>query len=167
MRGPPYVPVVKPALISADDLLRAHFPDRRVELVRGVLVLREPPGFRHGRVTTELGARLMDWVRTTGTGRLITAEVGFKLASDPDIVRAPDLAFIAHERLPERDSVGYPALAPDLVVEVLSPADRAGEVLAKVVRLPPRSGRRLAWVVIPSNGQKQIPRSRTARARSG
>src|SRR5438046_2213145 len=63
----------------------------------------------------------------SGAGGVFAAETGFKLASNPDTVRAPDVAFIAKDRLPSRDTRGYPALAPDLVVEVLSPDDRAGE----------------------------------------
>ena len=42
---PAYVPPMSPpGLMTADHLLRAHIPDKRVELVRGVLVVREPTG---------------------------------------------------------------------------------------------------------------------------
>jgi hypothetical protein len=44
--------------MTADDLLRTHVPDKRTELVRGVLVVREPAGSRHGLVTMNLGAEL-------------------------------------------------------------------------------------------------------------
>jgi hypothetical protein len=46
-----------PALMTADDLQRVYIPDKQFELVRVVLVVRELPGFRHGRVTMELAYR--------------------------------------------------------------------------------------------------------------
>ena len=36
--------------MTADELLHARFPNKRTELVRGVLHVREPAGFLHGRV---------------------------------------------------------------------------------------------------------------------
>src|SRR3989442_13263679 len=136
------------APLSADDLLRARIPDKRPELVQGRLIVREPAGSLHGLVAMSLGAEMVAHVKRTGAGGVFAAETGFKLASNPDTVRAPDVAFIARDRLPSRDTRGYPALAPDLVVEVLSPDDRAGEVLAKVGDWLSAGGR-LVWVVDP------------------
>ena len=135
-------------LVTADELLRTNLPDKRVELVRGVLVVREPAGSRHGRVAMELARHLGNHVHTHGLGAVYAAETGFTLARDPDTVRAPDVAFVQRERLPEPEPVGFPALAPDLVVEVLSPGDRPGEVLAKVADWL-AAGTRLVWVVDP------------------
>ncbi|PYO96677.1 MAG: hypothetical protein DMD61_13770 [Gemmatimonadetes bacterium] len=61
-------------------------------------------------------------------------------------MRAPDAAFIRRERLPDPPPVGFARLAPDLVVEVLSPDDRPGEVLAKVADWL-SAGTGLVWVV--------------------
>ena len=49
-----YVPSMPPALMTADELLRTSIPDKRVELVRGILVVRQPAGYRHGRVSMNL-----------------------------------------------------------------------------------------------------------------
>jgi len=46
-----YVRRMPPALMTADELLHTSIPDKRVELVRGILVVREPAGYRHGRVS--------------------------------------------------------------------------------------------------------------------
>ena len=141
-----YVPdMPPPQLMTADELLQARIPDKHVELVRGVLVVREPPGLRHGRIAIELGSRLADHVRRGSLGR-VYVESGFHLASDPDTVRGPDIAFISQGRVPEPEPAGYAALAPDLVVEILSPGDRPGEVLAKVADWL-SGGTRLVWVV--------------------
>src|SRR5690349_11634652 len=120
-----YVPVVSPfaEVVTADDLLRTPLPHKRTELVRGVLVVREPAGGLHGVVTVNLGAELVAYVKRTGAGRVFAAETGFHLATNPDTVRAPDVAFVARDRLPEGVPRGFPGLAPDLAVEVLSPGD--------------------------------------------
>jgi len=134
--------------MTADELLQAHMPNKRTELVRGALRVREPPGAMHGRVAMNLALELGAHVRHTGAGALFAAETGFKLETDPDTVRAPDVAFVRRERVPPADTTGYAELAPDLVVEVLSPGDRPGEVLAKVADWL-SAGTRLVWVVDP------------------
>ena len=65
-------------------------------------------------------------------GVVLGAETGFKIASDPDTVRAPDAAFIRADRVTGELPQGFFPGSPDLAVEVLSPEDRASEVLAKV-----------------------------------
>ena len=144
-----------PAIMTADELL--HIPDKHAELVRGVLVVREPPGLRHGRIAMDLGAFLASYVRINGLGR-IYVESGFKLASNPDTVRGPDLSFISKARLPEPEPVGFPEIAPDLVVEILSPDDRPGEVLAKVADYL-SAGINLVWVIDPERRLARVYRS--------
>ncbi len=61
---------------------------------------------------------------------------------------APDVAFVRQERIPDPEPRGYAELAPDLVVEVLSPDDRPGALLAKVSEWL-NAGSRLVWVVDP------------------
>lgn len=146
------------ATLTADDLLRLNLPDKRTELVRGVLVVREPTGYRHGDVAARVTNLLMNHVIVHGLGRVLAAETGFKLAADPDTVRAPDVAFIRRERLPDPPPAGYAAPAPDLVVEVLSPDDRPGEVLAKVADWL-TAGTRLVWVVDPARRSARVYRA--------
>ena len=58
------------------------------------------------------------------------------------------MTFVARERVPPADTTEYPTLAPDLVVDVLSPSDRPGEVLATVADWL-CGGSRLVWVIDP------------------
>ena len=154
-----YVPAMSsPAPMTAEELLHVCTPDKRVELVRGVLVVREPAGGRHGTVTVTLTIRLGAHVERTRAGQLFAAETGFTLASGPDTVRAPDIAFVRRERLPDPVPAGFPDLAPDLVVEVLSPGDRPGEVLAKVADWL-SAGTRLVWVIDPERHVARVYRS--------
>ena len=122
-----------------------------------MLVVREPPGGRHGSVTMNLALRLGYHVERESAGQVFAAETGFTLARRPDTVRAPDIAFVRRERLPKPIPVGFPEFAPDLVAEVLSPGDRPGEVLAKVGDWL-EAGARLVWVIDPERRVARVYR---------
>lgn len=143
--------------VTADELLHLHIPDKQVELVRGVLVVREPPGYSHGRVTAALAACLHTHLGRAGTDQDLVVESGFTLARDPDTVRGPDIAVVGRARVPDPAPRGFPELAPDLVVEVRSPGDRAGDVLAKVADWL-TAGTRLVWVVDPDRRLARVYR---------
>jgi len=136
--------------MTADELLRTHLPDKRAELVRGVLIVKEPAGYRHGEITVRLTKALVNHVDARNVGVILAAETGFKLTADPDTVRAPDIAFVRSDRLPDPRPTGFAELAPDLVVEVLSADDRAGEILAKVADWL-SAGTSLVWIVDPGH----------------
>ena len=154
---PTYVPRMSPpALLTADELQHVYVPDKRVELVRGLLVVRELPGMRHARVAMDLALALGAHVRAAALGR-VYAEAGFKLASNPDTVRGPDVAFIRRDRIPDPEPTGFAHFAPDLVVEVISPGDRPGEVLAKVADWL-SAGTRLVWVLDPGRRVARVYR---------
>jgi Uma2 family endonuclease len=77
------------------------------------------------------------------------SEAGFQLSANPDTVRAPDVWFIAAERIPpESIPDGFWPGAPDLAVEALSPSDRFADVLRKVKEYL-AAGSQLVWVVDP------------------
>jgi Uma2 family endonuclease len=87
------------------------------------------------------------------------AETGFKLASNPDHVRAPDAAFIRRERLEQLGEVeGFWPGAPDLVVEVVSPSDTFLEVQDKVFDWLD-AGCRMVVVVTPRKRAVTVYRS--------
>ena len=134
--------------MTAEELLRLNLPNKRTELVRGVLVVREPAGYQHGDVAAVLLVAIANHVNANGLGRVFAAETGFTLMRNPDTVRAPDVAFLSTARLPHPPPRGFAELAPDLAVEVLSPDDRPGEVLAKVGDWL-NAGVRAVWVVDP------------------
>ena len=146
-----------PALLTATDVERISLPGKVTELVRGQLVVREPPGTRHGAVAATLAYLLSDFVRRRGLGTVFAQDTGFKIASDPDTVRAPDVAFVARERAARIPSRGYAEMTPDLLAEILSPDDRPAEVLAKVADWL-AAGTRLVWVVDPERREVRVHR---------
>jgi Uma2 family endonuclease len=156
--GSAYLQQMTPtAAMTAEELLHLNLPDRRTELVQGKLVVREPAGYHHGDVSMRLAAAIAPYVYAHDLGRAFAAETGFTIARNPDTVRAPDVAFISHERLPVPAPRGFAELAPDLAAEVLSADDRPGEVLEKVADWL-KAGSRLVWVVDPSREQARIYR---------
>jgi Uma2 family endonuclease len=120
--------------MTAQELLEYRHEPYRQELVDGRLLEVEPPGAEHGRVAAVIGALLYAHVEREGLGIAFTSEVGFQLASDPDTVRAPAVAFIARERVPATGIPrGYWPGPPDLAVEVVSPNDRRSQVEGKAL----------------------------------
>ena len=144
-------------ILTAEQLLHVNYPDKSTELVRGRLVVKEPAGYRHGRVVARMAKALAEHVDANDLGEILGAETGFTLFREPDTVRAPDIGFVRRERIPEPAPTGFAELAPDLVVEVLSPNDRAGQVLAKVGDWL-EAGVRLVWVVDPERRVTHIYR---------
>ncbi len=145
------------APLTAAEVERISLPGKFVELVRGQLVVREPPGTRHGTIAATLAYYLSDFVRRHGLGIICAQDTGFKIASDPDTVRAPDVAFVAQERVSQIRERGYAELAPDLLAEILSPDDRPAEVLAKVADWL-AAGTRLVWVIDPERQETRVYR---------
>ena len=136
--------------MTADELLR--LPDRgvRYELIAGELHEMPPAGGEHGFVGGKASRRLGSFLdrHPEVEGELFISEPGFRLSRNPDTVRAPDLAYVSAERLPQARVPGFPDMAPDLVVEVVSPNDTAAEVQANVEEWL-RAGSRLVWVLYP------------------
>src|SRR6266498_6024873 len=105
-------------LMTADELLALPRDEFRYELVNGELKKMSPAGQKHGRITVSLTAPLAKHVRDHQLGQIYAAETGFKLKSNPDTVRAADIAFIGKERLRiSGETESYWPGAPDLVVE--------------------------------------------------
>ena len=134
-------------IVSAEQLLETPGPGR-CELVRGELIMMTPAGEEHGGIVANLTGHLWSFVRAQKLGKLYGAETGFQIGREPDTVRAPDVAFVRAERVPAEPVRGFLQAPPDLAVEVLSPGDRASEVLDKVHQWLD-AGCLAVWVVDP------------------
>ena len=136
-------------LLTADDLLRLHSAGVRGELIMGVLHETVSNGLEHGEVVVNLAAEFHNFVRPRRLGRVVASDSGIQLERNPDTVREPDIAYISAERLPLDARVrGYSQVAPDLVVEVVSPSDRPAQVYDKA-QMWLRFGVRLVLIVDP------------------
>ncbi len=134
-------------LLTGEEL--AQLPDLGpCELVDGRVVPMSPTRDRHGRLELELGARLLAYAKQTNRGKASSGEVGIYIRRNPDTVRAADILFISNERWVRRGSSAYLDVAPELVVEILSPEDRWSDVTAKLADYF-SIGVGVVWVVDP------------------
>lgn len=123
----------KTQAVTADELLRMPDDGFRYELINGELIRMVPAGHQHGRIIINITTPLDQYVRKHNLGTVYAAATGFKLSSNPDTVRAPDIAFVTRGRVQKVfDNKGYWPGAPDLAVEVISPTDSYTHVEAKV-----------------------------------
>ena len=127
-------------LITAEELWRLPDDGQRHELVGGELRTMPPSGEEHGT---------------------IAAETGFLLTTNPDTVRAPDVACISHQRVgPAGPARGYRRGAPDLVAEVIAPTDLYTAVAEKVATWLAH-GTRMVLVLNPRGRTVTVHRSPT------
>jgi Uma2 family endonuclease len=145
-------------ITTAEQLLQAHGLGR-CELLRGELIMMSPGGLKHAFVISNINRLLADFVRQNAIGWTF-AEAGFLISRNPDTVRAPDVAFITRDHCPAEMPDGYFHQAPDLAVEVISPNDRASEVLAKV-RDWLDAGCQMVWVADPGTRSVTVYRGET------
>src|SRR5437667_10129707 len=121
------------SLMTAEELIELPADDYKYELVEGELIRMPPTGGEHGKLTARLARLLDEYVEAHDLGIVCGAETGFILQRTPDVVRAPDVAFVAKDRIP---ATGVPEtywpFAPDLAVEVVSPSDRVDDLQATV-----------------------------------
>lgn len=99
---------------------------RRHELLDGELVVTPAPGNRHQHAVVEL----VHLLRSACPPHLRVRTAPFDVTLGPDTVVQPDVLVARADLLSERGLEG----PPDLVVEVLSPATRRVDLVAKRAR---------------------------------
>ncbi len=119
-----------------------------------------PTGWPHARaeVKRQLKASAVRrgkraWYRPRG-------EAGIVIRRDPDTLRGADVAYISRERLARACSQGYLDVAPELIVEIVSPNDRWTDLTAKLEDYF-SIGVDLVWVVDPQRRRVSCYRSPT------
>jgi len=135
-------------LITAEEFGKMPEPidGSKEELVKGVIVTMPPPKGLHGIIQAKILRKIGNFVEDRNLGWVV-AESGTILERDPDTVRGPDVAFYSITRQPTPPD-DYFEIAPDLVVEVLSPDDRRVKVREKI-RQYVAAGVKLVWLVDP------------------
>ena len=123
------------------------FLPEHFEVVEGRVVETMPAGQDQGLTAGSISVVVGSYARTKKLGRIANAELGFRLKTDPLMVRCPDVAFLKAEHI-DKTNKGFIEGAPDLAVEVVSPGDTAKEVRTKVKEYL-EAGAGLIWVVYP------------------
>lgn len=131
---------------SADLEALPDLPGVRYEIIDGDLYVSRQPSLAHQYAIDEIQWALRSWCKATGSGRAVTVP-GLVFTEDNDVV--PDVVWISDTRLLEaRDERGHLRIAPELVVEILSPG-RANEVRDREIKLDlySRQGVQEYWIV--------------------
>lgn len=132
----------------------------RTELIDGRIVYMPPTSGGHGYNELEVAALLRSFVRARKLGWVLTGEVGIYIRRNPDRIRAADVAFVSRERLPTRPKHGYLTIAPELVVEIVSPGDYWEDFQQKIEDYFSIGIGRL-WIVEPEKKDVLVYRSPT------
>lgn len=144
-------------LITGEELA-AMSGMESVELVRGEIVYQMPTSHLHGRIEALIAVLLGIYLRANPIGSLLTGEAGVYTRRNPDTVRGVDVAVISNERLQQISSTSYLDIAPELIVEVMSPKDTWSEVNEKLVEYF-EIGVQLVWVIDPRRKLAHVYRS--------
>jgi len=121
------------------------------ELIEGRIVSMSPTGDEHGGYESSFNFHIGSFVRKHKLGKVRVGEVGIYTHRNPDTVRGADVAFISHARYAQRQKkTGFLDVAPELIVEILSPDDRWSEVKQKLKEYF-AIGVQLVWVADPAD----------------
>lgn len=100
------------------------------ELIYGQIRVADAPFVSHQRIVLKLAMALQAHADSTGSGEVFLAPIDVILNADRALVVQPDLLFISRDRIDIVHERIYGA--PDLVVEVLSPRPRIGQLEERV-----------------------------------
>jgi Uma2 family endonuclease len=120
--------------------------------------MMSPAGFGHGVVAVRIARFLSEFVEENDLGEVLAAETGFKVETNPDLVRAPDASFVRKDRVPKTAWNKFFPGAPDLAVEVISPDDTKREIAEKV-NMWLAHGTTSVWVADPVGMTMSIHRA--------
>ncbi len=134
-------------VLTPDDLLGLPDLGRYEALIDGALKQRNA-SVVSSYTAFEINGALGNELQRTGIGWGFQADCGLQIFPwKPDKLRFADGGFYRKERGP-RPGHGHLKVAPDLVVEVVSPGDDAEEMDAKVDDYL-RAGVLMVWVAFP------------------
>lgn|SRR5574341_672849 len=119
--------------------------DRRLELIDGEIV---------ELVSNQECSRIAGWILYFINAYLLEHDIGFATSADGGYQVGrdryiPDVGFMSRARQPEASTEAYNPLPPDLAVEVVSPSEQMGDVLAKVNNY--LLAGTVVWVFFPTN----------------
>lgn len=128
-----------------EDYLQLPEDGKRYELIHGELIMTPAPLTIHQKVSLKIVELLLDFLKEHKIGELLFALVDVVLS--PENVVQPDILFVGKERsqiITDKNIAG----APDLVIEILSPASGYYDLIDKK-ELYETFGVKEYWIVDP------------------
>jgi Uma2 family endonuclease len=141
------VTTAAPPAYTVKQFLR--LPDaEQYELVAGELE-DIPVSVLSGWVGAELSRRIGNYVAESRSGFVFDSTSGIAIWDEaPDLLQRPDVTFVKRERLTSGLKGGTIRIVPDLVVEVVSPHDRAERLQRKLADYR-AAAIPVVWVIYP------------------
>jgi Uma2 family endonuclease len=140
------------------DLCRAN-PELKIERsATGEITFMPPTGGETGKRNAKLNARFVNWNEQSKLGEVFDSSTCFKLPNGAD--RSPDAAWVQQDRwdgLTTEQKEKFPPIAPDFVLELMSPSDKLETAQAKMQEYM-ENGVRLGWLINRSQQQVEIYR---------
>ncbi len=125
---------------------------------RGELLIMPPTGGETGNRNIEIAADFVIWNRQTQLGICFDSSTCFKLPNGAN--RSPDVAWIRKERwdtLTPEEQEKFPPIAPDFLLELMSPSDSLKETQEKMQEYID-NGVKLGWLINSKLRQVEIYR---------
>jgi Uma2 family endonuclease len=125
---------------------------------KGELIVNPPTGGETGAINFNLYLELGALNKRTQLGICFDSSTGFKLPNGA--TRSPDVSWVRLDRwesLSPQQQRRFPPLAPDFVIELMSPSDELVDVQAKM-REYIDNGVRLGWLINRSDRCVEIYR---------
>jgi Uma2 family endonuclease len=134
------------------DALMSLGEDARVEVKNGEIVEMAPVGGLHHLVCGNIVYHLESYVRKHETGSIFIDGLLYLMNESTSGLKnsfVPDVSFLRNESIPAGWDISKPFPGvPDLAVEVISPSEGAGDIIAKV-RAYLEKGTEQVWVIYP------------------
>jgi Uma2 family endonuclease len=124
--------------------------DRNFELEAGKVIELPMTGELKGFLCANLCEILGSYVHERRAGHVCSNNVGLILARNPDTVFGPDISLFLEASKFRDLEVGWPKNLPKLIVEVMSPNDRMGKMLARIAKFL-KKGVAMAWLLDPED----------------
>ena len=141
------------------EKLCADNPELRLETnAEGKLIIMPPTGSESGKLNGDLFGQVWYWNRQHKLGVVFDSSTGFKLANGA--TRSPDVSWIELSRwnsLSAKQKRGFAPIAPDFVIELMSPTDDLATTQQKMKEYID-CGVKLGWLIHPDNKQVEIYR---------
>jgi len=134
-------------------------PDVKLERNQwGELIVMPPTGGETGNRNSEVNAEFVFWNRKFLLGKVFDSSTCFKLPNGSN--RSPDVSWIQLDRwntLNEQQREKFPPIAPDFVLELMSPSDQLSDVQEKMLEYM-AAGVKLGWLFNRKNRRVEIYR---------
>jgi Uma2 family endonuclease len=148
------------ALLTYDDYLALPETMQRYEVIDGKMITEPAPLFGHQWHSRKIFQPMANYVDENLLGVVVYAPVDIMISRAPLRTRQPDVLYISFERIAQlgldnMEELSFLDIAPDLVVEIISPSESQQNVLDKFVDYQ-RMGVDECWLVRSREGTIEV-----------